>query len=822
MGKAAGRRKGLTRAGLQGIPAEEQTQLCIELLEAVATRGTGEALSTMHGCLGGDRQALGICRSLGAIDVVADAWRARPASLDVAAAAAMMLLSYAAAHAEALRLAGVDALCAQSMACLGAVAATARVARLWCRISKPPPRDVLALLARAVRCSALSADCARPLLQTLKAQHGVEELKGCQACAVLDTLLDGELAQEAMGILCKIAEPLEAPPCTRGSIGDLEADGSESDDEPEAEDLLARPPVDITATTSVSSADEPPDDVESRKSALAALLEGGLETTSCTQTADPCADACAPLSVAQVIDDFRAHLYVDVAAAKSWPIAFPRHPEDDAGGNMPRFAASFEGGNLRQVRLEGDGSFEVLLCGDTNRSAHCQWFCFDVEVSKPRLVRFHIIMAKPSSTFSRGQRVAVREPGQTDWQRAGIDYVYFPNRYAIASRRGYYTLAFSLPLLAGRTRVAHFFPYLFNDLLGDLRRLHPAGDWLEVQDLGPTAGSRPLLMLTVTDFAAPREIRRQRHCVVISARVHPGEAPASFMMRGVLEALLSSSSEAQSLRKGFVFVVFPMLNPDGVADGNGRANSAGLDLNRHWESPPASSEIAAVKGQIERLHGTYHGGVLAFLDLHAHARRHGVFTLSNPSGETLPDLLASSGAVAFDRTQCNFRATAAKRGSARCVAWRELGVVHAHTVEATYAALPDRSRLVTLEDLQDVGRALVRACACLGPRAPRKRKVSTPSAMAGDAAASGGKRKKRRRTSAAAEASLAEAPASAAASAPTEPFQPPLEGIAPEATDPAAPAAASEAPAALAAPATPCQDEEATAALDAPEAFVTF
>merc|ERR1712176_1228295 len=134
-------------------------------------------------------------------------------------------------------------------------------------------------------------------------------------------------------------------------------------------------------------------------------------------------------------------------------------------------------------------------------------------------------------------------------------------------------------------------------------------------------GGRPLLLLKTTDFAMETETDA-RPCIVISGRVHPGEVPASFMMQGVLELLLSDSEEAHSLRRCFKFVVMPMLNPDGVAAGNGRANSAGLDLNRCWEKLPEGSEVAACKRVLEKLCKTP-GGVFAFLDFHAHSRRHG-------------------------------------------------------------------------------------------------------------------------------------------------------------------------------------------------------
>lgn len=66
--------------------------------------------------------------------------------------------------------------------------------------------------------------------------------------------------------------------------------------------------------------------------------------------------------------------------------------------------------------------------------------------------------------------------------------------------------------------------------------------------------------------------RRGTHkrCVVISARVHPGETPASWMMRGMLDFLTGDSAEARLLRSLFVFKIVPMLNPDGVAFGNNR------------------------------------------------------------------------------------------------------------------------------------------------------------------------------------------------------------------------------------------------------------
>jgi len=56
--------------------------------------------------------------------------------------------------------------------------------------------------------------------------------------------------------------------------------------------------------------------------------------------------------------------------------------------------------------------------------------------------------------------------------------------------------------------------------------------------------------------------------VFLSARVHPGETPSSYSMRGIIKFLLSTKDiRAQTLRDNFVFKIVPMLNPDGVYQG---------------------------------------------------------------------------------------------------------------------------------------------------------------------------------------------------------------------------------------------------------------
>jgi hypothetical protein len=132
-------------------------------------------------------------------------------------------------------------------------------------------------------------------------------------------------------------------------------------------------------------------------------------------------------------------------------------------------------------------------------------------------------------------------------------------------------------------------------------------------------------LLTITAPAiSPAEITR-RVLVVITCRVHPGESSASWIMDGILGYLSGDSPIAKMLRTLYVFKIVPMLNPDGVINGNYRTSLAGCDLNRRWYRPDVRLHptIYHTKEMIRRLAKQYPNCIL--LDLHGHSRKEGIF-----------------------------------------------------------------------------------------------------------------------------------------------------------------------------------------------------
>lgn len=77
--------------------------------------------------------------------------------------------------------------------------------------------------------------------------------------------------------------------------------------------------------------------------------------------------------------------------------------------------------------------------------------------------------------------------------------------------------------------------------------------------------------------------------IIITSRVHPGETGASWMVQGIMDTLLNPEPEdrelVNNLKDHFEFYVIPMLNVDGVVNGNYRCSLASCDLNRKYSKP---------------------------------------------------------------------------------------------------------------------------------------------------------------------------------------------------------------------------------------------
>lgn len=101
------------------------------------------------------------------------------------------------------------------------------------------------------------------------------------------------------------------------------------------------------------------------------------------------------------------------------------------------------------------------------------------------------------------------------------------------------------------------------------------------------------------------------------------------MMKGVIDFLTGKTPEAKALRDMFVFKIIPILNPDGVINGNYRCSLCGQDLNRRWKTP--NKVLHPVVFSVKRLIRSFakEREIVMFCDLHGHSRKKNIFMYGN-------------------------------------------------------------------------------------------------------------------------------------------------------------------------------------------------
>lgn len=400
------------------------------------------------------------------------------------------------------------------------------------------------------------------------------------------------------------------------------------------------------------------------------------------------------------------------------PFYNPTQEEDDT----LVFESRFECGNLWMATKVVDNEYNLILQNDINTKGHTQWFYFRTEHTKAGSnVKFNIInLSKPGSLYNSGMKVLIYSvKGGAGWLRGGENISYFANGIKKGKKgKSYYTMTFTYAFEYSDDVVyfAYSHPYSFTDLMKYLQEI-------ENDDVKRAFVKRRLLTysiagnrcdyLTITAPGTPDCIK-SRKGVVISARVHPGETVGSWMMHGVIEFLSGNSPEAELLRNNFIFKIIPMLNPDGVINGNYRCNLAGVDLNRQWKDPQKllHPTIFAAKKLIKSF--SREREVSLICDLHGHSRRKNIFMYGceDPDYPELtrefPYVLSKLSSY-FSFKSSSFRMQKSKESTLRITIYKETKVAKTYTLESSFCGCdigPTAGMHLTTSDLKKMGSEL--------------------------------------------------------------------------------------------------------------------
>ncbi|XP_068411733.1 cytosolic carboxypeptidase 2 isoform X4 [Eschrichtius robustus] len=395
-------------------------------------------------------------------------------------------------------------------------------------------------------------------------------------------------------------------------------------------------------------------------------------------------------------------------------------PED----NTLLFESRFESGNLQKAVRVNTYEYELTLRTDLYTNKHTQWFYFRVQNTRKDVTyRFTIInLLKPKSLYTIGMKPLMysqldASTHSIGWRREGDEIRYYRNNTE-DGQQPFYCLTWTIqfPHDQDTCFFAHFYPYTYTDLqcfLLSVANSPVQSQFCKLRTLCRSLAGNTVYLLTITNPARTPQEAAAKKAVVLTARVHPGESNGSWVMKGFLDFILSSSPDAQLLRDIFIFKVVPMLNPDGVIVGNYRCSLAGRDLNRHYKTILKESFpcIWHTRNMVKRL--LEEREVLLYCDFHGHSRKSNIFLYGCNNNNrkfwlherVFPLMLSKNAPDKFSFHSCNFKVQKCKEGTGRVVMWR-MGILNSYTMESTFGGSTlgnKRDTHFTPEDLKSLG-----------------------------------------------------------------------------------------------------------------------
>ncbi|GLV44189.1 uncharacterized protein CBL_12515 [Carabus blaptoides fortunei] len=265
------------------------------------------------------------------------------------------------------------------------------------------------------------------------------------------------------------------------------------------------------------------------------------------------------------------------------------------------------------------------------------WFHFGVKGYLPVvLIKFNLVdLNRQAKMYSQGMAPVYKMiPGRPNWERIRDKPTYIVTDNV-------FILSFKFRMPENIDTMIYFaftYPYSYSELQTSLismdnrfltRPSSPSFDdiYYVRECVCKSLENRRVDLITISSYyniTTERETRLQhlfpeasmdrpfkfnnKKVIFISARVHPGETPSSFVFNGLLTFLLNREDPcAIQLRRLYVFKMIPFLNPDGVVRGHYRTDTRGVNLNRMYLSPTLAEHpsVYAARALIQY----YHSGV---------------------------------------------------------------------------------------------------------------------------------------------------------------------------------------------------------------------
>ncbi len=244
--------------------------------------------------------------------------------------------------------------------------------------------------------------------------------------------------------------------------------------------------------------------------------------------------------------------------------------------------ANFEGGSIGKVTEVSPAHLRCAVKGQSDqnhRNRQANWDYFELTNLPREPVTIDLVDLAGEYNYN-APVYAIAKGVRPVYSYDRIRWRHFTNaQVSWDPREPHLTLHFTPE--SDRIWIAHVRPYTTKDL-ANLLHSFPGSPYPEVKSVGHTVQGGPMPLWTITN---PRIPAANKKVIWLMFRQHAWETGSSWACDGAVRFLLSNRPRAAHIRNTVVYKIFPMADPDGVADGAVRFNQNGYDLNRNWDTP---------------------------------------------------------------------------------------------------------------------------------------------------------------------------------------------------------------------------------------------
>lgn len=252
-----------------------------------------------------------------------------------------------------------------------------------------------------------------------------------------------------------------------------------------------------------------------------------------------------------------------------------------AADNIVTIRTDFPGGNVLVTDNAGD---VVQVSPDLRGGRPWFYWCFEATAVQTGGVTF--AFPEKVGGFEHGaigfQGPALSTDGGQTWNWMGTDNVDGDSFFYDFEKQN------------ERVRFAVTIPYQENDLKGFLKR-NASNPHLTKRVLTKSREGRDVELLQI---GKPGE---GKQAILVTARHHACETMASYVLEGFLQEAISDSSFGQEFREKYVLFAVPIVDKDGVEEGDQGKNRRPHDHNRDYGEESIYPEIRAIK-QLDETH----------------------------------------------------------------------------------------------------------------------------------------------------------------------------------------------------------------------------